>query len=76
MLRNDITKEQCLSAMSKTKSVRAAARYLGVSYTHMKRWMKLYEATEEGYSFSHASLCCQGINMLSMTNDVLVTYLY
>jgi hypothetical protein len=49
MLRNDITKEQCLSAMSKTKSVRAAARYLGVSYTHMKRWMKLYEATEEGY---------------------------
>ena len=28
--------------MDKTKSVRAAARYLNCSYQHIKKWMKLY----------------------------------
>ena len=43
-----ISKEQCLAAMNKTKSVRAAARYLNCSYHHLKRWMKLYIDKETG----------------------------
>jgi len=37
-----LTKESIISAMDKTKSVRAAARYLNCSYQHIKKWMKLY----------------------------------
>lgn len=44
-----LSKEQILSAVNKTKSNRAAARYLGVSYIHYKKWAKNYDATEEGY---------------------------
>ena len=36
------TKGQILDAMDKTKSVRAAARYLNCSYWHLKDWMKKY----------------------------------
>jgi hypothetical protein len=43
-------KEQILAAMSQTRSNRAAARWLNVSYTHYKMWAKQYEATEEGYA--------------------------
>jgi len=42
-------KEMILAAMNKTKSNRAAARYLNVSYQHYKKWAKQYDATEEGY---------------------------
>ena len=42
--------EQIRAAMAKTKSNRAAARYLNVSYQHYKKWAKNYDATEEGYS--------------------------
>jgi len=38
-----LSKEQIQAAMNKTKSVRAAARYLNVSYQHLKKWMKLYK---------------------------------
>ena len=38
-----LSKEQILTAMDKTKSVRAAARYLNISYQHLKKWMKLYK---------------------------------
>jgi transposase len=41
--------EQIRAAMNKTKSNRAAARYLNVSYQHYKKWAKIYDATEEGY---------------------------
>lgn len=41
--------EQIRAAMAKTKSNRAACRYLNVSYQHYKKWAKLYDATEEGY---------------------------
>jgi hypothetical protein len=34
-----ITKEQCLKAMDATKSVKAAARYLGHSYDHIKQYL-------------------------------------
>ena len=38
----------CLAAMNKTKSVRAAARYLNCSYHHLKRYIKLYKDEESG----------------------------
>ena len=42
-----LTKEVLLSAMEKTKSVKAMTRYLHCSYPHTKMWMKHYvdEAT-------------------------------
>jgi len=46
MVRKDFPKEKILEAMSHTLSVRAAARYLCCSYQHLKKWMKLYEATD------------------------------
>ena len=45
-----LSKQQILGAVNKTKSNRAAARYLGVSYIHYKKWAKNYDATKEGYS--------------------------
>ena len=41
--------EHIRAAMAKTKSNRAAARYLNVSYQHYKKWAKIYDATEDGY---------------------------
>ncbi len=43
-----LTKEQILAAMGKTKSNRAAARYLNVSYIHYKGWAKLYKDETTG----------------------------
>ena len=48
-----LSKDQVVMAMNKTKSVRAAARYLNVSYIHMKKWMKLYK-NEDGISLFEA----------------------
>ncbi len=42
-----LSKDQVVSAMNKTKSVRAAARYLNVSYIHMKKWMKFYKNEDD-----------------------------
>ena len=57
------TKEQILAAMNKTKSVRAAARYLNCSYHHLKRYMKLYkdEATGETLFDVHKNQSGKGI---------------
>ena len=44
-----LSKQQILGAVNKTKSNRAASRYLGVSYIHYKKWAKNYDATKEGY---------------------------
>jgi hypothetical protein len=41
-----LSKQQILAAMAKTKSNRAAARYLNVSYVHYKKWAKLYQDEE------------------------------
>ena len=43
-----ISKDMCLAAMNKTKSVKAAARYLNCSYHHLKRYMKLYVDEKTG----------------------------
>lgn len=45
-----LSKGQILEAMDKTKSNRAAARYLGVSYIHYKRWAQQYKDEELGTS--------------------------
>jgi hypothetical protein len=41
-----ITKEDVLRAMRFTKSVRAAAKYLGCSYQHLKPYMKLFRVED------------------------------
>jgi hypothetical protein len=44
------TKNEILTAMSKTKSVKAASRYLGCSYQHLKPIMKMYTDEATGKS--------------------------
>ena len=44
-----LSKEMILAAMNKTKSNKAAARYLNVSYIHYKKWAKIYEATDSKF---------------------------
>ena len=53
----------CLAAMSKTKSVRAAARYLNCSYHHLKPYMKSYkdEATGKSLFELHKNQSGKGI---------------
>jgi hypothetical protein len=46
--RKFLSKEICLAAMSKTRSNRAAARYLHVSFGHYKKYAKLYKDEETG----------------------------
>ena len=41
-----LTKEMILAAMNKTKSNRAAARYLNVSYQHYKKWAKNFRTND------------------------------
>lgn len=57
-----LSKEMIVSAVSKTKSNRAAARFLGVSYNHYKRYAKLYK-NEDGKSYFEAHLNPHGIGI-------------
>ena len=43
-----LSKQMVLAAMAKTKSNRAAARYLNVSYIHYKKYAKMYVDQETG----------------------------
>lgn len=45
-----LSKGQILEAMDKTRSNRAAARYLGVSYIHYKKWAKSFQYEDSGMS--------------------------
>lgn len=45
-----LSKDMILSAMSRTKSNRAAARYLSVSFVHYKKYAKVYTDEETGVS--------------------------
>ena len=59
-----LSKELVLAAMNKTKSNKAAARYLNVSYIHYKKWAVFYDATKEGYPNlfeQHKNQCGKGI---------------
>ena len=51
-----LTKEDLLRAMSQTRSNRAAARYLHVSYNHYKKYAKMYKLFE-----SHKNQSGKGI---------------
>lgn len=42
------TKAQILEALDATASLKAAARFLGVSYIHFRKWAKLYKDPETG----------------------------
>lgn len=54
--------EQIRAAMAKTKSNRAAARYLNVSYQHYKKWAKLYESkTHDNLFEQHKNQSGKGI---------------
>lgn len=63
MKRIDLTKEQILLAMRMTKSNKAAARYLGVSYMLYKKWAKFYHEFEGGRSLfdTHKNQSGKGI---------------
>ena len=55
-------KEMILAAMAKTKSNRAACRYLNVSYQHYKKWAKLYESdTHDNLFEQHKNQSGKGI---------------
>jgi len=58
-----LTKEILLSAMEKTKSVKAMSRYLHCSYPHVKMWMKHYKDEETGKTLFelHKNQCGRGI---------------
>jgi len=58
-----ISKEECLRAMKQTRSIMAAARYLGCSYQHIKPIMKAYKDVETGVSLFdiHKNQCGKGI---------------
>lgn len=58
-----ISKEDCLRAMSQTRSIMAAARYLGCSYQHLKPFMKSYKDEKTGESLfdTHKNQCGKGI---------------
>ena len=43
-----LSKEMIVAAMNKTKSNRAASRYLNVSYIHFKKWAKIYNDIDTG----------------------------
>jgi transposase len=61
--RKDLTKQQVLAAMAKTKSNRAASRYLNVSYQHYKKWAKFYKDLDTSKSLFelHINQCGKGI---------------
>jgi hypothetical protein len=46
-----LSREAIIGAMARTKSNRAAARYLSVSFYHYRRWAKLYVDEETGQTF-------------------------
>ncbi len=57
-----LTKEMIMAAVNKTKSNRAAARYLNVSYVHYKKWAKLYESdTHDNLFEQHKNQSGKGI---------------
>jgi hypothetical protein len=57
-----LSKEMIVAAMNKTKSNRAAARYLNVSYIHFKKWAKLYESnTHDNLFEQHKNQSGKGI---------------
>jgi len=63
-----LTKEQILLAMKHTKSNRAAARYLNVSYIHYKMWAKQYHEFEGGRTLFEAHFNQKGVGIAKWGN--------
>lgn len=62
MLPKPLTKEDILRAMRNTKSNKAAARYLSVSWMHFKRYALLYKNEDNVTLFeAHKNQCGKGI---------------
>jgi hypothetical protein len=57
------SRDQILEAMDKTKSIKAAARYLNCSYQHLKPFMKRYTHPDTGETLfdMHKNQCGRGI---------------
>lgn len=75
-----LTKEQILAAMARTKSNKAAARYLHVSYPHYKKYAKTFTDSETGKSLFdlHLNQAGKGIlkySIIKLTNQKLEMYL-
>ena len=57
-----LSKQMIQAAMNKTMSNRAAARYLGVSYIHYKKWAQNYDSkTHENLFEQHKNQAGKGI---------------
>ena len=57
-----LSKNEITAAMNKTKSVRAASRYLNCSYQHLKKWMLFYDGEGGGTLFDqHKNQSGKGI---------------
>lgn len=64
-----ITKEQCLYGMSKTNSVRSCARFLSVSYQHLKKYLKLYVDEETGQTLFEIQVNKSGKGISKFLSD-------
>jgi hypothetical protein len=63
-----LLKEQILLAMRHTKSNRAAARYLNVSYIHYKMWAKRYHEFEGGRTLFEVHYNQKGVGIAKWGN--------
>lgn len=63
MKKINLTKEQIVAAQSKTRSNKAAARYLSVSYPTYREWAKLYTDPKTGKNLfeSHKNQSGKGV---------------
>lgn len=64
-----ITKEQILAAQARTKSNKAASRYLHVSYNHYKKYAKMYKDEESGKSLFELHLNQAGKGIPKFTGE-------
>ena len=75
-----LTKEQILAAMARTKSNKAAARYLHVSYPHYRKYAKTFTDSETGKTLFdlHLNQSGRGIPKIFdyKTNEPKVCLLY
>ena len=72
-----LSKQLIVGAMNKTKSNRAASRYLGVSYIHYKKWARNYDSkTHENLFEQHKNQCGKGIPKFLNNGKAFVYFLF
>ena len=72
--RSNITKEQLLLALNSTKSTSAAARYMGITFNTIRKWMRFYDSTThsnllEEYAYRGGGKGSGSPKFLSMRNE-------